>query len=63
MKLSVKQRNIFVLALSICAFFYSIVNIIYQIQSDISPRITSWFVFIYSLTIIIIILKDWNKIE
>lgn len=67
MKISEKQKVIFVLVLAILAFIYSIADIIHQIQLDISPRPTSWFVFIYSLFIIIVLLtvivKDWNKIE
>ncbi|SDI16278.1 hypothetical protein SAMN04487975_112123 [Planococcus glaciei] len=67
MKISEKQKVIFVLVLAILAFIYSIADIINQIQLDISPRSTSWFVFIYSLFIIIVLLivivKDWNKIE
>lgn len=63
MKWSLKQKKIFVLVLSIGAFIYSIADIVYQMQSDVSPRLTSWFVFIYSLTIIIIMLKDWKERE
>ncbi|EIM07851.1 hypothetical protein A1A1_03327 [Planococcus antarcticus DSM 14505] len=67
MKVTEKQKIIFVLALAILAFIYSIADIIHQMQLDISPRPTSWILFIYSLTIIIVllivILKEWNKIE
>jgi len=63
MKVSQKQKTRFVLVLATLAFIYSIADIIYQIQSDITPRLTSWFVFVYSLIIIIFIIKDWNKKE
>ncbi|ANU11219.1 hypothetical protein BBH88_13405 [Planococcus antarcticus DSM 14505] len=67
MKVTEKQKIIFVLVLAILAFIYSIADIIHQMQLDISPRPTSWILFIYSLTIIIVllivILKEWNKIE
>ncbi|ETP69941.1 hypothetical protein G159_04365 [Planococcus glaciei CHR43] len=59
MKVTEKQKNIFVLVLAILALIYSITGIIHEI-------VLSWFVFIYSLSIILYIiftLKDWNKTE
>lgn len=59
MKVTEKQKRIFVLVLAILAFIYSIVGIIHQ-------KVFSWFLLIYSLSIILFIIftfKDWNKTE
>lgn len=59
MKVTEKQKTIFVLVLVTLVFINSIVGIIHE-------RVFSWFLLFYSLWIIVYIfltLKDWNKTE
>lgn len=59
MKVTEKQKTIFVLVLAILVFINSIAGVIHQI-------VFSWFLLIYSLSIILFIgftFKDWNKTE
>lgn len=62
MKITEKQKTIFVLVLATLAFIYSIASLIRQI----GPADLSWILLIYSLSMILyvlITLKDWDKTE
>ena len=53
-----KLSSIFFLLLAIGIFFYSLVDIIYQVKSGFFPRITTIILFLYAVFSFYIVFSD-----